>query len=205
MKVRRALTGSAALAVVLALAACEESPEAGTVDPPTATESESPGPETTEPTEPETTDPEPTDGPTESVPVLEEVPGEALEITFVKHFFEVHNYARRTGDTDALLRLSAPDCESCEGTASWIQEKYEAGGHVEGGQLELVDEPLLIDGQERPEVRITYSETAMTVVESADAKPKRRSACDGLAYTVELIVDGEQWLVDQFYVQTACD
>lgn len=197
MKVRRALTGSAAV-VLLALAGCEDSPQAGTVDTPTATESESSEPETT-------TEPEPTEDPTEPVPVLTEAPGEEPEITFVKHFFEVHNYARRTGDADALLGLSGPDCESCEGTAYWIQEKYEAGGHVEGGQLELVDEPLLIEGKERPEVRITYRETAMTVVASADAKPETQPACDGLAYTVELNVDGEQWLVDQFYVQTACD
>lgn len=202
MKVRRALTGCAALAIAVTLGACNGSPEAGTVDTPTATETTESG--TEEPTDAETTEPT-SDEPTEPVPELTEVPGEGPEITFVKHFFDMHNYARRTGDVEPFLALADADCESCEGSANWISEKYEAGGYVEGGQLELVDEPLLVPDPEQPEVRVTYRETAMTVVASADAEPDERPECDGLAYTVELTPDGDQWLVEQFYVQTACE
>lgn len=202
MKVRRALTGCAALAIAVTLAACNGSPEAGTVDTPTATGTTESG--TEEPTGTETTEPT-SDEPTEPVPELTEVPGEEPEITFVKHFFEMHEYATHTGDVEPYLALAAPGCKSCSSSAAWISEKYDAGGYIEGGTYKIVDEPFLVEDTDHPEVRITYSESALTVVPSTDAESEQIPACDAVAMRVELVSKGEGWLVGQYTAQSACE
>jgi hypothetical protein len=50
---------------------------------------------------------------------------------FARHYFDVVNYAARTGDTKDLRSLAAPGCVSCEAIASNIERIYNAGGHIE--------------------------------------------------------------------------
>lgn len=50
---------------------------------------------------------------------------------FARHYFDVINYAARTGDTDELRALGTKDCVSCEAIASNIEKIYNAGGHIE--------------------------------------------------------------------------
>jgi hypothetical protein len=59
---------------------------------------------------------------------------------FARHYFDVINYAARTGDTDGLRELGTKDCVSCEAIASNIEKIYTAGGHIEsdGWSLEMV-------------------------------------------------------------------
>ncbi|MGZ5417591.1 MAG: DUF6318 family protein, partial [Nocardioides sp.] len=59
---------------------------------------------------------------------------------FARHYFDVINYAARSGDTKGLRQLGTRDCVSCEAIASNIEKIYNAGGHIEseGWSLEQV-------------------------------------------------------------------
>ncbi|MGN6574162.1 MAG: DUF6318 family protein [Nocardioides sp.] len=50
---------------------------------------------------------------------------------FARHYFDVINYAARTGDTRQLRKLGTSDCVSCEAIARNIEKIYGAGGHIE--------------------------------------------------------------------------
>lgn len=41
-------------------------------------------------------------------------------------------------------------------------------------------------------------------MESKDADPKTVPACDLLVFDVDLVEEGDGWLVDQYYLQTPC-
>jgi hypothetical protein len=53
---------------------------------------------------------------------------------FASYFLEVHNYAMRTGRTDELRRVTAPECFTCLATPALIESTYRSGGRIAGGQ-----------------------------------------------------------------------
>ncbi|MGH3486754.1 MAG: DUF6318 family protein [Actinopolymorphaceae bacterium] len=59
-------------------------------------------------------------------------PGEPAEHTFIRHYIDLQNYARKTGDVEPMLAITSPKCQSCQGAADVIREVFEVGGHYEG-------------------------------------------------------------------------
>lgn len=117
--VPRRVSVAVALALgVLVAAGCQSNPK----PPPLETASKS-------------TSPSPSASPTEAAPTLPpEAMGtsEAAAKAFVRHWVEVLNYAGPAGDTEALRRLSAPDCAACTAIAKFIEEVKGAGGDIQG-------------------------------------------------------------------------
>jgi hypothetical protein len=53
---------------------------------------------------------------------------------FVKHFWNVVDYAQATGDTGAVTALSLVGCKGCQGGVHSIDGVYTSGGSIRGGQ-----------------------------------------------------------------------
>ena len=52
---------------------------------------------------------------------------------FVRYYWDVVNYAQRTGNTDRLRQLQAPSCDRCTKGAAWIDDVSRAGGSIVAG------------------------------------------------------------------------
>jgi hypothetical protein len=80
---------------------------------------------------------EPSATATPANPAWEE-PGDAGGRAFTAHWFDVFNKARATGDTRALLAISADDCENCTAFAKLIKDRKAAGGFDRTAPWEIV-------------------------------------------------------------------
>lgn len=124
--VARAAVGVVALLLAVALAGCEDEE-----DPPEPIESSS------EPAPPSTST---TAEPTPTGPVEPTLPAEAdgdsrtgVE-AFVRFYWDVVNYATKTGETELLERLAQPSCDTCEAGIEGIHRVYGRGGRITGGE-----------------------------------------------------------------------
>lgn len=85
----------------------------------------------------------PAPSPSESAVAAPVMPEEAKAdskagaIAFVQHYVELLNYAQGTGDTVPLIALSGSGCRSCTRVRDAIDEIYDSGGRITGGNLEL--------------------------------------------------------------------
>lgn len=119
MHVRRLAT----LAVLAVLAGCNGSE----ADEPKT--SPSPSISTTAPTP----DPTPT-GPVAPTPPPEmEKANKAGARMFAEYYWELANYAQATGDTTALRAAQLPLCKACTGALEAVEEIYEKGWTIHGG------------------------------------------------------------------------
>jgi hypothetical protein len=116
---RRTVLGVVALS--LALVACGAEPKA---DP-----SPSPSSPATSPVS--TTPPAPV------MPEEAEADTKAGAIAFVKYYVELINRAQSNGSVDDLARTEDPACKSCASGRRYISKVYQAGGHIEGGDLKI--------------------------------------------------------------------
>jgi len=139
----RAAIGVVALLLTFAVAGCDEDDPSGT-PPPSSTPS-SPG--SSSPTEATST-------PTQTGPVEPTLPAEAGRDSkagveaFVTFYWDVVNYATKTGDVRLLRELDQPSCEGCEGGIQGIERIYHRGGRIVGGEYAVVRlEPVQSDTQ----------------------------------------------------------
>jgi hypothetical protein len=86
---------------------------------------------TTEVTEPPVAEPP-------ALPPEATTPDAAGAAAFVRHWFDLVNYAYATGDTAPAQALSDPDCETCINLIKTIEDQYRDGGRIEGGQLSVL-------------------------------------------------------------------
>jgi hypothetical protein len=131
MRIARSLVGVGALLLAVLVAGCEEdepssSPPAS--DSPSVPESSSP----TETTSVPTTPVEPT------LPAQAEDESQAGAEAFVRFYWEVVNYATKTGDVTLLSELDQVSCEGCDGGVDGIERVYRAGGRIVGGDYDVV-------------------------------------------------------------------
>lgn len=127
----RAAVGVAALLLTFGVAGCEDADPADPIEP----TGEPIPPHSSSPTEPTTTD----TGPVE--PTLPaEAEGETKEAVeaFVTFYWDVVNYATKTGEVGLLKALDQPSCEGCDGGIRGIARVYRAGGQIVGGDYEVV-------------------------------------------------------------------
>lgn len=84
-----------------------------------------------------TADPTPT-GPVEpTLPAEAEGTDAAAAEAFVRYFWEVVNFAQRSGEVSALRALASSSCQACTGGADWIERVYASGGRIEGGEYKV--------------------------------------------------------------------
>jgi hypothetical protein len=117
---------AATLALLLSAAACTgDDPDPR--DPsstwsPTGT-MDLPSPTATEPAEP-------------TEPVLPDAAKQASEDgarAFITYYWDLINYAQVTGNVKALKAASGPNCEGCDAGIDAVEQLYQTGGHIEGG------------------------------------------------------------------------
>lgn len=83
-----------------------------------------------------------TSTPSPTAPVAPTMPAEAREFTesgaraLVEHYWELSDYAQRTGDVSALRELATADCRACASGVRAIVELYADGGRIIGGSTE---------------------------------------------------------------------
>lgn len=83
--------------------------------------------------------PSPT-GPTEpTMPAVAKKHTAAGAEAFVKFYWEMVNYAQASGDLQGLRSLGDENCGACSGGLRFLDRIYEAGGHVRGGKVTVVD------------------------------------------------------------------
>ena len=88
-------------------------------------------------------EPTPTPEPTPTGPVEPTLPPEAqgedaaAAEAFVRHYWEMTDYAQSTGDVAGLRRLATDGCTACQAVADSIRDVYRDGGSLEGGGTSL--------------------------------------------------------------------
>lgn len=126
----RSAVAVAALLVAGLLAGCDDEE-----DPPEPIESSS---EPTSSATSATTEPSPT-GPVEpTLPRKAEGENQAGVEAFVTFYWEVVNYATKTGDVRLLRRLYQPSCTACEAGSNGIELIRERGGKTRGGNYRVL-------------------------------------------------------------------
>ncbi|MBC9735518.1 DUF6318 family protein [Nocardioides marmotae] len=117
--------GALTLTTALALSACtSDDPEPTFAPEPSASTSTSPA----------AAPPTPSTDAVPSMPADARSDTEKGAIAFVRHFWDVANYAQATGDGLALAQLVSAQCDGCQGALEAIRDVYSAGGEIEGGQ-----------------------------------------------------------------------
>ena len=156
-----------------------------------------PEPRPTTPVETSTSAPE-TSEPTVAAP---EMPAQANEPSaagaeaWVQHWFDLLNYAKRTGDTEPLAAVSGQDCQVCRSTIESIDSDYAAGGQVQGGEAAVVS--LLSpppDARNLVAVGTTFTEAESTVTTSAGAT-ETRSATPETTVDFVLVYEDDAWVL----------
>jgi len=110
-------------ATVLLLGACGGSPSSAPTLAPTTSTAATP---TTTPTTPATPTPPP-------MPEAARAHTKAGAIAFVKHYWDIVNYAQETLDVKPLRRLSFPSCAGCNGGIRSITQVARKNGAIHGG------------------------------------------------------------------------
>jgi hypothetical protein len=116
----RAVIAAVGVALVLGVAACSGSDPEPRIAPPS---SSAPGSPSTSPAASQTAPTMP--------PEARGTDAKAAE-AFVKFYWEMVNYAQRTGDVEGLKSLG-PDCGGCDAGIGFITSVYGKGGSIHGG------------------------------------------------------------------------
>ncbi|KRF15531.1 hypothetical protein ASG90_12655 [Nocardioides sp. Soil797] len=124
--VRRSVAALGAIALITALSGCTDDSDAD----PEASESPSASGSPSETSTSETPSPGPTEPPEPAG--MGEPTKKGAEL-LVRYYFEVADYAQKTGDVKKLRTLSRPGCGSCNNVVSGIHGIHKAGGFIHGG------------------------------------------------------------------------
>ncbi|KAA1425861.1 DUF6318 family protein [Nocardioides antri] len=127
---RRSLIGVATLSVALLGAGCEEEDPSDPVTSPSETSQSAPA----SPSEPTPTDAAPVEP---ALPPAANANTQAGAEAFVKYYWDVVNYATKSGDVQVLKQLDQPSCVGCAGGIQFIEGVYESGGRVVGGDYRI--------------------------------------------------------------------
>src|SRR4051794_35248685 len=58
---------------------------------------------------------------------------------FARALIDAMNKAQATGDVSGVVALVSPACTSCERIINFAKRAYGSGGHINGGELTVVD------------------------------------------------------------------
>lgn len=143
---------------------------------------------------PPSASPTPTASPRPSLPPEAAAPtldGAAATATY---FYEELGRALVSQDTSVLRALSTPACDTCLRFADTIDREREDGQRFEGGQVEVkVAASTSVPG-DRAVVVLVYSAAPLQRVD-VPSTPVPRT--DGVRLNVQLLRQGETWLIDK--------
>ena len=112
---------------VLALGACSGSDPEPRLAPPSSST----------PSSPSTTA---ASGPVEpTMPAAARGSDAAAAEAFVRFYWEMADYAQRTGDAAGLRLLSPTGCKACQQVLDFLESVYQRDGHIRGGETEVSD------------------------------------------------------------------
>lgn len=113
---------------------------------------------------------EPTEAPAPEPPALPSeatTPDAAGAAAFVRHWFDLVNYAYATGDTGPLVSASDTRCETCSSFIDSIESQYSSGGSFTGGAISVLDAVAPEPDPHAPSlVTSLYSQEAIAAVSS---------------------------------------
>jgi len=154
---RRALGAAAVAACLLGVGGCSDG-EADAAPSPSSSSST--------PSETPTASPSPT-------AVAPTLPPEAMERTaagaeaFVRHWFEVLEYAYATGSTEPLDEISGQECESCQTFIERINDRYSSGGSFRGLLITISSSAAPPPDEFGSEVSLQLEEGAFDEIDSS--------------------------------------
>lgn len=177
----RAVAFLAGLACCAALAGCESNPE------PAPLPSQSPAAST--PTETESPTPTPPTMPAEARGTSEK-----SAKAFVRYYVAAVNFAMRTGNTKALLRLADDSCVTCTAITDRIEDVYSSGGRLEGDGWVVSTVSVIPLARERVLASVGIRISSQAAYSSPESRPSRSSASRGnLDFHLE--ARGSEWRV----------
>ncbi|WP_445263001.1 DUF6318 family protein [Pseudokineococcus sp. 1T1Z-3] len=140
----------------------------------------------------------PDPAPTETAPTLppEARSGDAVGAeAFIRYWFEVSNYAYRTGDTSAIGAISDATCATCANVVENLDRTYDAGGSVEGGQVHVHGVSALDPGPDgRVVTRTSFEQSAVLDRSSDGSTVKPEVPATGMLYPqVTVVWGGQEW------------
>ena len=169
---------AAAVAVLLAWALTSCTAEAD--DPPPATPTGTTSSATSTPAETTPAPPPPETPP--PLPPEAQAADDDGAAAFIHYYFDVVNYAYRTGDVDQLEALEADDCKSCTNVNDAIRKGHEDGGSIQGGLITVGD------------VVATPADPGAAVEVRAVITQARGAFLDASGLQVEPIPEGAEYL-----------
>lgn len=172
--------GAVSCLLTLSLAGCSDEQPEGTV-----LGDDAPSPTTT-PT-PSTPSPTP--------PIISPTTGESPTRTLVRQFVEMENYVRATGDTEPLLALSHPECQSCQGIAEVVGGVYESGGTYEGDYRERI---VAMEGDGKRILVVTEAGDWSVLPSPGADRIVRKAGRTTADYILEQ--EGDRWVVREIRV-----
>lgn len=142
----------------------------------------------------------PPSSPTTTAPVVPTMPPEAQQntrkgaVAFVKHYIELLNYAQATGEVSDLRSASSSDCQSCSTTARRLEELYEGGGSLDGGEIKFIDDLTDHNAAEKTWLVTVRVEYAPQIVHNIDGSTQN---LDGSTRTHDFVVGfrDSHWMV----------
>ncbi|MFC6046132.1 DUF6318 family protein [Nocardioides hankookensis] len=190
----RAVLTAAVLLSALALGGCTDDDPEPKFGP---TESTSPA----SPTSPSTSSAAGTVAPT--LPSAAQGSTAASAEAFVKFYWEAVNYAQSSGDLRLLRGLGSPSCTACNAGVSYLEQVFDAGGHVVGGVGSLsVQKSSLVegDGQLSGVVKFVLTTTPQRVDFEGTSKDE---SYPGGTKTVNALVEpaGGSWIMTSWGIQ----
>lgn len=129
----------------------------------------------------------------------EAVPDDPVE--FVRHYVNLINKARMSGDVSAVLALSAKDCEACRGVTRVIEEIHDNGGTYDGDPNWTIPADGASLVTEDPAIVQAYIVTrTVKVVRKAGEEPEEWPGQTTLnEFTLKR--EGDAWKVENFVIR----
>lgn len=87
-------------------------------------------------------------------------------MAFVDFYWEMADYAQRTGDVSGLLLLGTEACEACRGGVDFVRQVYADGGVITGGETtrsKISAEAFAVRSREGFSVTLTVANTDQLV------------------------------------------
>ncbi|MEJ5914432.1 DUF6318 family protein, partial [Pseudokineococcus sp. 1T1Z-3] len=142
-------------------------------------------------------EPTPTAEPTQTPPPLppEAGTGDAVGAeAFIRHFFDVSNYAYLSGETVGLRALSDPGCNTCNDMISYFDDVTGSGGRLEGGEVSVLGLTAVDPGPDgRVVARFMMTQDEIRPFASDGRAEATTPATGEVSLQMAVEWDGESW------------
>lgn len=117
---------------------------------------------------------------------------------FVRHYFDLINYANRTGDTEALDSLATDDCHNCKPISAQAKSFTSNGGHLRGGDIMVTHAVAAPIEDDVALVSTVIAQSEGEVVSRDGSVRESFSALDTSSISFYAIIIDDRWMVYDF-------